>query len=79
MAAVFKGAVRGIAIFLCIEFILILACLTILGAYSEPLEFIVDICNSIETTPVALAVFVFVCGTIANLILMAVIAVTTAR
>ena len=76
---VFSSAVKAFALFIILELVIILVCLVVLGAYSQPLEFITHLCESIGSTPTALAVAIFVVSTIFNVVLMAVVSISIGR
>lgn len=72
----FSGVAKSIALFLIVEFLILLVVLVMYGAFaSGPLQFVIDIAASAGTTVDAIAIAFFIFGTIANLILMFVIAI----
>lgn len=66
---------KAIASFLIIEFVLIFFVLVIMGAFTSPMQFIVDLAASNGTTVEAISIAVFMFGTLANLIFMFVLAI----
>lgn len=73
--SIFRSSTVAIAVFFIIEFLLILLCLVILGAFGVNLPLIDTIITNIGTTPMDLAIAVGVLGTLANFILMFIIAI----
>jgi hypothetical protein len=69
-------AVKAIALFFVIEFLLIAFGLLVMGVTADsmstgnlyPLQVVQDICDSIGTTPVDLSVGIYIIGTFFNLI-----------